>query len=368
MIKQDPIRVLHVLASLNRGGAESLVINLYKAIDKSLVQFDFIVHYKTEGGFVEEVKRLGGNIYICPKISINIFKYIRWWYCFFKEHPKYRIIHSHIRSTALFYLPIAHKFGLKTIIHSHSTSNGIGIEAKIKAVLQYPLRKLSDYFAACSKISGQWLFGSNIVTYDNFIVIPNAIDLAKFRFNLLKREEMRSKLKIENKHVFIHVGGFRDVKNHAFLLEVFKAIHDNDPMSTLLLVGGGELENEILNKIGQLKLTDSVKMLGKRGDVCDLLQGADCFLFPSKWEGVPTVVIEAQASGLPCLVSDKISDDVMISQLVKKLPIDKGVGLWVNEVKKISYERLDVCENIKKCGYDINDVAKRIEKFYNEML
>ena len=146
-----PLRVLHVLATLNRGGAESLVVNLYRTIDRTQIQFDFVVHYKTSGGFVEEVKRLGGRIFVCPSFTAkNILPYILWWNHLFKEHKDIKIIHSHIRSTASLYLPIARHYGLKTIIHSHSTNNGTGISAIVKWLLQYPLKLVSDYYCACS--------------------------------------------------------------------------------------------------------------------------------------------------------------------------------------------------------------------------
>ncbi len=361
----SPIHVVHVLATLNRGGAETLVLNLYRSIDRTCVQFDFVTHYRTKAGFVDEVKRMVGRIFVCPTFSLkNICGYINWWKKFFKDHPEFQILHSHVRSTASFYLPIARKYGLKTIIHSHSTNNGRGITGIVKSLLQYPLRWQADYYMACSKISGEWLFGNKIVNSERFVVIQNGINVDKFRFDAIKRQKMRDDLKLGNSRVFIHVGGLRAVKNHTFLLDVFEKVHQKDLNTKLLLVGKGELEREMKNKIHHLNLEDSVMMLGTRGDVAELLQAADCFLLPSIWEGVPTSVIEAQASGIPCIISNKVNKDVAISPLVTLLPIDEGVLPWVREIEKMAFIRRDVLDDIRNKGYDINQIAHKIVELY----
>ncbi len=364
-----PIRVLHVLATLNRGGAENLVMNIYRTVDRSKVQFDFIVHYKVEGYFADEVRLLGGIIYVCPTFSLkNAFNYVKWWKKFFNEHNEYRIIHSHIRSTAALYLPIARSHHIKSIIHSHSTNNGYGISAIIKSILQFPLRCTADYYLACSFSAGKWLFGNKIASSNQFIVIPNAVIIEHFRFNDFIRQKMRAQLGLVGKRVFIHVGGLRAVKNHLFLLDVFKAVHSIITETRLICVGAGEEKDNINKRIHALNLSDSVIMLGSRSDVADLLQAADCFLLPSKWEGVPTSVIEAQASGLPCLISDRITEDVVISNAVKRLSIDKGTFPWVQEILKLSYTRVDVLDAIKTSGFDIQETTNKLVKLYQSIL
>lgn len=198
------IRILHVLGGLDRGGAETMVMNLYRAIDKTQVQFDFITHTNRRQAYTEEIEKLGGKIYYFPKFKgINYFQLKSIWKKFFKDHPEYRILHSHVRSYASLYLPIAKKAGLKTIIHSHSTSNGRGLGSVVKRIMQYPLRWQADYFFGCSKEAGTWLFGDKIVNSPKYHILRNAIDTEQYKFNPEIRKEYREKLGLgEKKNIY----------------------------------------------------------------------------------------------------------------------------------------------------------------------
>jgi glycosyltransferase involved in cell wall biosynthesis len=286
------------------------------------------------------------------------------WNTFFIEHPEYKVLHSHVRSYASIYIPIAKKYGVRTIIHSHSRSNGSGISSIVKMIMQYPLRFQADYFFGCSKEAGEWLFGKNIVRSEKYHMFQNAIDTDQYLPNLKIRSEYRKKLGIEEKRVFLHVGRLHSAKNHIFLLEVFKKVIQELPNSVLLIVGSGELKSEINKKIKELQLEDSVKMLGNRTDIPNLLQASDCFLFPSRWEGLPVSVVEAQAAGIPCLISDHITKDVGLSELVVYLPIDSGTDIWVETIKKLDYQRKNVISNIKQAGFDVKSTAEWLENFY----
>lgn len=362
------IRVLQVIGGLNRGGAETMIMNLYRAVDKTRVQFDFILNTDKPQSYTDEVLAMGGKIYVLPKFNgKNYFSLKKAWNKFFLDHPEYKILHSHVRSYASLYIPIAKKHGLKTIVHSHSTSNGKGLASAVKKLMQRPLRKKADYLFACSEIAGEWLFGKRAVRGPKYKLIPNAVDTARYAYDESARAEKRAELSLDGKVVYGHVGRLHEAKNHLFLLEVFDKIRKKQPDAALLIVGDGTEREKIENKIRELSLEDSVIMTGSRPDVHKLVQAMDCFLFPSLWEGLPVTVVEAQASGLPCLVSDRVTSEVELSELVKYLPIDRGADLWCEAAVACDKERRDVKDKIVLAGYDIATSAKEITEFYEEI-
>lgn len=360
------VRVLQMIGGLNIGGAQSLVMNLYEAIDREAMQFDFIIDEPEHTTLAEKIRSMGGNIYILPKFNgKNLVTVRRAWNQFFRDHKEYHVLHSHVRSYASIYLPIAKKHGLRTIIHSHSISNGQGIVAVGKAILQYPLRFQADYCFACSQTAGEWLFGKKVLTEKNFHVLQNAVDVEKYRFNPNTRLQMRKDFGIaDSTVVYGHIGRLTEAKNHSFLLDIFKEIHIRKNDSVLLIVGDGELYSAVEKKVHDLGLTSNVKLLGARNDPERLLQAIDCFLFPSKWEGLPLSVVEAQAAGLPCFLSTKVTNEVDLSELVTYLPIAQGPEVWVNAVCEASLERKDVSEKIIDAGFDIHMQAQWMQDFY----
>lgn len=364
------VRIIHMIGSLDIGGSQTMIMNIYRMIDRNRIQFDFIVDHSDQLYFKEEIEKLGGKVFVMPRFTgKNIFQVQKAWNCFFDAHPEYHVLHSHVRSYASIYFPIAKKHGIKTIIHSHSTSNGSGIKSVAKIILQYPLRYEADYFFGCSLKAGEWLFGKKIVQSDRYFTIKNAIDTQKYFFNRKQRSILRNQLRIEEDvTVFIHVGRLHEAKNHIFLLHVFAMLIKEIPNSMLLLVGDGELSLEIEKQIEQLNLKSNVKMLGARTDIPDILNAADVFLFPSKWEGLPVTVIEAQASGLPCFVSDNITKEVGISALVKFLPIDKGTQVWIDAIKETDLTRKNVIDKIIQAGFDIKKSVEWLERFYKTLI
>lgn len=360
------LRILHMIGCLEMGGSQTMVMNLYRKIDRTRVQFDFIVDRLTPCVFNAEIESMGGRIFYLPKLNgRNFFAVRKAWDTFFTEHPEYKILHSHVRSYASVYFPIAHKHHVKTIIHSHSTSNGAGFSALVKGILQYPLRYQADYFFACSLPAGEWLFGKRVTRGAAYRTIRNPVDVEKFRFNDAVRQAVRRELHLApDQHVYGHIGRLHPAKNHAFLLEVFAAIHARDPRARLLIVGEGDLRPDIEASITRLHLTDSVQMLGLRTDSHRLLQAMDCFLFPSLWEGLGLSVIEAQAAGLPCYLSDTLPQEVSLSDLVHFLPISQGAELWADAVCRDPLQRKDVTQEIVRAGYDAADTARKLENFY----
>ncbi len=365
---KEPIRILHMIGSLNIGGSQIMIINLYKAMDRTKIQFDFILDHPEELVLAPIVKELGAKIYTMPTFrGTNFSEVRRQWDVFFKKHPEYKILHSHVRSYASVYFPIAKKYGVKTIIHSHSTSNGGGISAFVKKILQYPLRYQADYFFGCSKEAGKWLFGERVVESDKYQVLQNAIDAEQYRYNEGIRKEYRREYGCENNKVYIHVGRFHQAKNHAFLLNLFKKIAALSPKSILVLVGDGELRGEIEEEINSLGMKNKVILLGNRNDVSNLLQMADCFLFPSAWEGLGMVAIEAQAAGLPCICSIYVPKLVAVTEKCVFLPLD-NLDAWVTEIQDLELVREDTYDKIVTAGFDIKVTTKKISSFYMDIV
>ncbi len=359
------IRILHMIGALEMGGSQALVMNLYRHMDREQIQFDFVLDHPDRDDYADEVRALGGRIYTMPGFHGNVGEVRRAWDTFFSEHPEYKVLHSHVRSYASLYLPVAKKHGVKTIIHSHSTSNGSGFSALVKLALQYPLRRQADVLMSCTREAGAWLFGEKACQSDRFFVLPNAVDVEKFRYNEATRRQYRQQLGIENKLVVGHVGRFHEAKNHSFLLESFARLQERKPESALLLVGDGELRGEIERKIAELGIGTSVILTGNRSDVAELMQAMDLLAFPSKWEGLPVTVVEAQAAGLPCLISDKITHDVDLSPLVRRLPIDSP-EVWARATAEPA-ARQDVCKEIAAAGFAIEESVQRLSGLYKKL-
>lgn len=358
------IRVLHVLGGLERGGAETMVMNLYRNIDREKIQFDFIIHTNEKQAYYQEILDMGGRIYHFPAFNgKNMFYLKRKWMRFFVKHTEYKILHSHVRSYASLYIPIAKKYGLKTIIHSHSTSNGKGIASIIKKILQFPLRYQADYLIACSNGAGQWLYGTRACKNNNFMFIPNAINTEKYFFSEQISTSYRKKMNLENRFVIGHVGRFHEAKNHMFLLDVFAEVYKKRSDAVLLLIGDGDLRERIMDKVHSLKLGNHVILAGSRDDVPQLMQAMDLFVLPSLWEGLPVTVVEAQAAGLPCLISDNITTEVDLSDLVMRLPIDDPC-LWSKAILDSEIKRLDVTSEIRRAGFDVKNSVENLTKFY----
>ena len=360
------IRILQMIGSLNVGGSQTLMLNIYRHIDRERMQFDFLLDHPDETYFAEDVKALGARIYTMPSFrGTNAGEIRRDWNNFFYTHPDYTVLHSHIRSYASLYLPVAKRHGLKTIIHSHNSSNGEGVTALVKNVLQRPLRDQADILMACSRDAGRWLFGERACQSDRFIFLPNAVDTARFAPNAEKRRAMRRELGVEGRLVIGHVGRFHPQKNHSFLLDVFQRVHAQCPRSTLLLVGEGELQRDMVEKAVALGVAEDVIMTGNRNDVPELLGAMDRFAFPSLFEGLPVTLIEAQAAGLPCLISDVITRDVDVSPLITRLPLGDA-ELWAQELLR-DRPRLDVRGDIIRAGFDVEASAQMLCALYEKL-
>lgn len=361
----ESIRVLHNIASLHFGGSQAFVMNIYNNIDREKVQFDFVVTPEERKGLYSQVEQMGGRIFVCPKYTgKNHFAYCKWWDDFFTEHPEYHVIHGHVRSTASIYLKIAKKHGLVTIAHSHSTSNGSGISAIVKDMLRLPIRHTADYLFACSDKAGKWLYGEKATEQPNYRMIPNGIDLQRFAFDEEKRRRMRQELGIsDNTFVIGHVGRMTTPKNHRFLVELFAEYHKKNQNSRLLLVGDGELFEEVKQQCNRLGISDSVIMTGSKTNTEDYYQAMDVFVFPSLWEGLGIVAIEAQANGLVCLVSDRVPKDVLLTKKCWVLPLGKK-ETWCDALEQCKFEKHVFPMSCQLYRYDVAKIAEKMQKFY----
>lgn len=361
----EPIRILHVIGYLNRGGAENMLMNLYRAVDKSKVQFDFVQNDGEKTAFEEEIASMGGRVYRCPRYKgKNHFAYKKWWKSFFKEHKgEYPIVHGHIGSTAAIYLSVAKKNGAYTVAHSHSASKGFSLYS----IFSYPTRFIADKFFACSRDAGIARYGKRVGgNPSRCTVLNNAIDVEKFVFSEEARKTQRDALGIdENLLVVGHVGRFAHPKNHSFILEVFEQIKKKDNDSLLLLVGDGEQRPQIEEIIKQKNLGSSVILAGVQSNVRDFYQAMDVFLMPSFYEGLPVSMVEAQTNGLPCCVSTGVPKESAITGLVDFLSLEKSPEEWADAVLKSALTpRKNMATELKNAGYDIRDTANWLQEFY----
>lgn len=365
----QPIRVLHVLGTTNLGGAESRIMELYRCIDKTQVQFDFLVHTQKEGHYQKEICALGGTVYHVPRFrGINLLSYRKAVKDFFAKHHAFAAVHGHMTSTASIYLPIAKKAGIpSTIAHARSAGVDKGIKGIVTKLLRRSLVKKADWCFACSQEAAVAVFGRKCVEKGKVQVIPNAVDTARFRFRQTVRDAVRRELKLDDKFVIGHVGRFGFMKNHAYLLEVFAALCKLRQDAALILIGSGELEQTVHRQAEELGIADRVLFLGNCYNVEQYYPAFDYFVFPSIFEGLPGSVVEAQACGLRCLVSDKVTREAAVTDLAVYRSIEEPAVLWAQEIQKSAkdaMDRRDTSAEITKKGFDVRQQAAAMTKFY----
>lgn len=364
---EQPIRILHVLGGVNLGGAESRIMDLYRNIDREKLQFDFIVHTKEEGYFQKEIESMGGMIYQVPRFRfINICGYIRAWKDFFTEHTDYQAVHGHMTSTASLYLSIAKKTGVPiTIAHARSAGTDPGLKGLLTKLLRKNLYKRCDYCLACSKLAGEAVFGKKQVEEGKVHILPNGIETEKYDFNPNVGSMMREALSLQDKWVIGHVGRFHHAKNHEFLIDVFEEITKKKENAVLLLLGEGPLMEPIQKKVASKGLTEKVRFLGSKSPISNYYQVIDFLIFPSVFEGMPGTIIEAQASGLRCLVSDCVTEEVKVTDLVEFYSLKKSPSEWADYViAHKDYERRGRVEELKAAGFDVENQVQDLQKIY----
>lgn len=358
-----PIRVLHVVTTMNRGGLETMLMNYYRHIDRNLVQFDFLVHRDSESDYEQEILSLGGQIYHLPRLNPFSIHYYKEFDSFFKNHPKYQIVHVHQDCMSTIALKVAYRNHVPVrIAHSHSSSQDKNIKYLIKRYFMRSIPQYATHLFACGEEAGNWMFNGA-----NYQIVRNAIDSKLFSYNKNIRNKIRNEFNFSNNQMVIgHVGRFNYPKNHDFLIDVFNEVHKIINNSKLLLVGTGDLEDRIRKKVNELNLTDDVIFLGNRNDVNDLMQAMDIFVFPSHYEGLPVTLVEAQAVGLPIIKSNYVPDQCIMTPNVYTLSLSNSPKEWANQIIKMikEYKRTNTSHYIIENQYDISTNAKWLEKFY----
>lgn len=360
----EPIRILHVVTYMGRGGLETMLMNYYRHVDQSKVQFDFLAHREFRADYDDEIEALGGKIYRLPRLVPWSRRYQAALDAFFSEHPEYKIVHVHQDCLSSVILKVAQKHGVPVrIAHSHNNSQDKNLKYLIKLYYRRLIPSYATELFACSEEAGNWMFGS-----EKYRVLNNAIDAKRYSFSQINRDRIRCSFGIpENIQVIGHVGRFSPQKNHKFLVDIFAVIKKYQPNAMLMLVGDGELRKSIEAKVKQMGLSDSVIFTGIRNDVPALMQAMDVFVLPSQYEGLGIVAVEAQAAGLPCYISDTVSKAAVVSDLAKQVFLSASAEHWAQIILSVrNPDRQNMSRQISAAGFDIGDNAFWLQNYYIE--
>lgn len=370
-MKEQPLRVAHIVGKWLGGGVESVIMNYYRNIDKTKVQFDFICDNDSTDIPYEEIDKLGGKVILIPPYQ-KIFQYHKELKRILKD-GKYQIVHSHINTLSVFSLFAAKcaKVPIR-IAHSHSTTNS---KEKKKNFIKQILRPFSKIFATdyfcCSELAGRWLFGNKMYEKNKVFLLNNAIDLNKFCYDEKIREEKRKELGIsKNTFVVGHVGRFVEQKNHLFLIDIFSELKKIKSDSILLLVGQGPLLSTVKEKVKKLNLENSVLFLGQRNDVNELYQVFDLFLLPSLYEGLPVVGVEAQATGNLCFLSNDMTKETKVLDSTVFMSLDDSANKWAKRILECSnsYKKHNTKEEVSNYGFNIRNESNKLMDKYFELI
>ena len=361
------VTVLHYVSIMNRGGQETFIMNVFRSIDRRKVTFDFLCTLSEKGDYDDEIDALGGNIYSLELgyCKVQLMDRLYALSAFLKKHKgEYDVFHIHTQHAMDGYLNaiVAKKSGIKkVVVHSHSTST------LYHPLLHYFFRPFLNTIKidkfACSDMAGEWLFGKG----KKYRIIRNGVNVEAFSYSNTTRDKIRLENGWNDYTIIGHVGSMTYPKNHEFILDVFSEYIKINPKSILVLIGTGPLKNVVENKIENLKLKKSVILMGSRNDVNLLDQGLDLFLFPSRYEGLPVVLVEAQCTGVNCLISDTITPEVDVTENLYRLSLEEKAECWAKKIDEIitsTSERTSMSNAVKKAGFDIKDTALELKKFY----
>lgn len=358
-------KLLCLLSGMNAGGAETFLMKIYRQIDKDKYQMDFCINVKEKCFYEDEICAMGGRIFRIPPKSESVKEFKKQLAEIVRDNGYEYVFRITSSAMGFMDLKVAKKAGAKVCVaRSSNSSDGGGIKAFIAHRLGRALYgKYLDVKIAPSNLAAKYTFGNKAVKYNKVSILHNAVDLNIFNFDKEERQRIRKEFEIGDKEILVgHVGRFMRQKNHKFLIRVFKKICNRNPNAKLMLVGVGELEKDIKEQVKQLGLDEKVIFTGVRSDVPKLLSAMDVFVFPSFYEGMPNTVIEAQATGLPCVVADTITREANITGLVKYLPLD-NIDNWAKEtLESIKQGRTDTKSDFIKNGYDIESVVQKFTR------
>lgn len=360
----EPIRVLHILQRMEAGGTQALLMNIYRKIDRTKVQFDFLVVYKEKQFYDDEIEKMGGHIYkLSFREDLNLPKFQKELADFFAQHHEYQIVHCHAYTIGYFCLKAAKKAGIPVrIAHSHSNAAVHDVKLPLKLIMQKLFTIYSTDLFACSEEAGKFAFKAK-----KFGIVQNAIDSQKFIADANIREEIRKALRVENKFVVGHVGRMQPEKNHDFLIDVFAELKKSKPDAELILIGTGPLEDKVKGKVAEKGLSNCVHFLGNRKDMNRIYQAMDVFVFPSLFEGLGIVAIEAQAAGVPIVCSEGLPPETDITPIYRKLLLSDGAEKWANAALEMAQNpkaHTNMQKYIIDAGFDMDAIAKYMESYY----
>ena len=363
---KEPIRIAQIIGKWLGGGVEAVVMNYYRHIDREKIQFDFICDSDSTNIPYEEIESLGGKVILIPPYQ-KVFEYQKELQRVLKA-GKYKIVHSHINTLSVFPLRAAKKAGVPVrIAHSHSTSNKKEWKKNLfKAVLKPFAKTFATHYFACTEHAGRWLFGDKAFDEGKVFVLNNAIEVEKYLFNEEIRKEKRAEIGLKDVDIVIgHIGRFVEQKNHRFLIDVFDALYKENNNYKLILIGQGPLMDEMKAKTKAFNIENAVFFLGQKEDAHKYYNAFDIFLFPSLYEGLGMVAVEAQYNGLPCVASNEVPEIAKITDTFKTIALQSDVETWKNEIKQSVKEKIDR-NNIEVIDdkYDITKQSYKLEEQY----
>lgn len=365
------IRVLHSVSNMARAGVETFLMNYYREMDREQIQFDFLANKPAPGEYDEEIRGMGGRVFVSPGLNpIHFPQYKRFMADLLHNNPDIRIVHTHNGAMQYYALQSAKDARLPVrIAHAHNTKILPDYKYPLKVVCKQLLRGAATDFWSCGRDAGIFYYGEKRWKASGFI-LHNAIDLPKFRFQPETRQRIRQAHHLEECFVVGHVGRFNQQKNHTRLLDIFAAVAKAAPDARLALIGIGELEQDVRKKAAALGIRDQVLFLGQMANVNEWYQAMDCFVLPSLFEGLPVVGIEAQAAGLPCFFSDQVTDEVLFLPDACRIPLQAGDEEWARMILAARLQknkREQGAEVVRRAGYDIHEEGQKLQEIYLKM-
>ena len=361
------IRILHSVSNMDRGGIETMLMNFYRNIDRSKVQFDFLANKPQPGDYDEEIRELGGRVFVSPGF-MSYKKYVEYMTDLFKQNPEYKIIHTHNGSLMLYALKSAKKNDIPIrIAHAHATSVPVGLKNEVKKLIRPMIKYVATDYWGCSEAAGKFYFSEKRWN-ENHQLIHNAINVSDFVFSEKKRNEIRKEYGFGDKFVIGHVGRLAPQKNQKKLLEVFLEVHRRNPNTHLVIIGTGELESKLKEYSKELGIDNSVTFTGVLSNVNEWYSAFDVFAMTSLYEGLPVVAIEAQASDLPCILCNTITPEVKITDNVKFAGLNDSPEHWAKIILDFKPEaRVSRADELQKAGYDIKAETQRMQNLYLDL-
>ena len=368
---EQMIRVLHSVSNMARAGIETMLMNYYREMDRSRIQFDFLANKPVPGEYDDEIRRMGGRVFVSPGLNpLRFPQYRRFVGGLLRESPDIRIVHAHNEAMGYYALQSAKDAGIPVrIAHAHNTQIIRDYKYPLKLVCKQLLPGAATDYWSCGRDAGIYYFGEKRWRDSGFI-LHNAIDLERFRYQPEVRGRLRASRGLEDAFLLGHVGRFNFQKNHSRLLDIFAAVAKAAPEARLALIGVGELEQEAREKARALGLEDRVLFLGQMANVNEWYQAMDCFVLPSRFEGLPVVGVEAQAAGLPCFFSLQVTDEIVLTPEACRVSLEADDAEWVRRIlacRGSDRNRSQGAELVRQAGFDIHAEGRKLQEIYLKM-